>query len=293
MRIPVSCHECYWADFDAAKVRAAEAEARGESPAEPSPWASPTNPDHWYLADIEEDNAYVGKCRHGHTMKATLQAMRYELLYESGIVATLMGFHREAVSSIAAALERFFEFSIEVFTRRSGVDSPTTEDAWKQVRTQSERQLGAFLFLFLANVKRPFLSGKALGAYETWSSFRNGVIHQGRFPSTVETMNYARYVFDLVQDTRAILKSVDADAVEQIELRHFHRGHEAVRAKAGPPVPDRDGMYRGAGSAAMPMMLSTFNVDAPQDFDARLAESRANLGLWGFAERRQSPQTGG
>lgn len=50
--------------------------------------------------------------KNGHVVAFTLDTLRFELLFESGIVALLAGFRREAVSSIAAALERFYEFSI-------------------------------------------------------------------------------------------------------------------------------------------------------------------------------------
>lgn len=280
--------ECMWAEIDAEEAADAAAEARGE-PRPERPAGKPIAPDHWYLADIEEDNAYVEQCRNGHTMKMSLQNVRYELLYESGVVAMLVGFHREAVSSFAAALERFYEFAIEVFTLRLGVDQPTHDAAWKQVKKQSERQFGAFLFMFLVNFKRPFLAGKTWGAYEDSVKFRNEVIHQGRFPSPKEAIDYARYVFELIRNTRAALKELDADAVQKVELRHFQRGHEAIEAKAGPPKPGKDGRYRSAGSAAMPMMFSTLNKDEPIDFDSRLARSEENLWLWGFPTQAKRP----
>jgi hypothetical protein len=278
MRIPMSCFECVWADFEEQQAVAAAAEARGEQ----APKPRPINPDHVYLADIEEDNAYVVTCGSGHKMQATLQTLRYELLYESGIVATLVGFHREAVSSIAAALERFFEFSVEVFTNRSAIDAATHDDAWGHVARQSERQLGAFLFLFLVNVGRPFLSGKERARYENWSAFRNSVIHQGSFPTSEKTMEYARYVYDLIVETRGDLEQLDADSVRKIQLRHYMRGHEAVREKGGPPTQGKDGLYRHPGSAAMSMMLGEFDAATPRDFDARLAAARTRLQLWGF-----------
>lgn len=285
MRIPMSCWECTWAEIEAEQADDAAAIARGETMPERRA-GRPINPDHWYLADIEEDNAYVETCRNGHTMKTSVQNVRYELLFESGVVATLVGLHRESVSSIVASLERFYEFAIEVFTLRSGVDATTNDAAWKQVRSSSERQFGAFLFLFLVNFRRPFLTGKALGEYEEMSSFRNKVIHQGRFPSHEEAMNYARYVFEVIRDNYAALKELDAEAVRKVELRHFRLGHEAIEAKAGPPKPGKDGLYRSASSSPMPMMFSSVIKGEPTDFDSRLARSKENLWLWGFPPQK-------
>jgi len=208
MRIPIFCTDCTRAEFESDAAIDAAAEARGELP--PARRGRAQSPEHWYLADIEEDNAYVEECRHGHQMRMTLQAVRYELLFESGIVATLIGCHREAVSSIAAALERFFEFSIEVFTCHLKIERSQHDDAWKLVHKQTERQFGAFLFLFLAQTKAPFLCGTGRKSFEDWTSFRNRVIHQGHFPAGKKTMDYARYVFDLTQGTLATLKKLDA-----------------------------------------------------------------------------------
>lgn len=284
MRIPMSCIRCSMERLEAEDAEDAAAVARGETPPVRSPFTR-SKPEDWYLAEIEEDNAYVHECRNGHTIKASLQAVRYELLYESGVVAMFMGFQREAVSSLVAALERFYEFAIEVYTIRSKVDQGPHEAAWKQVRRQSERQLGAFLFLHLVNHGRPFLGGEGWSAYEKWVAFRNEVIHQGMFPSAKRTQEYARYVFELIRDARAAMQELDAEAVRKAELRHYVRSHAAVEAKAGPPKPDKNGRYWGPGNMAMGLMLTQMAVDEPTDFDARLESARKNIGRWGFPSR--------
>jgi hypothetical protein len=169
-----------------------------------------------------------------------------------------------------------------VFTSRAGIKHATHDAAWKQVKKMSERQFGAFLLLYLTNFKRPFLAGAALNAYERQMKFRNEVIHQGRFPSGKETKHYAKQVFELIRDTRQALKDLDAETVQEIEVRHLFRGHAAVKAKAGAPKADKDGLYRGAGTAAFPVMLNPMAKDAPGDFETRLAHSTENLWLWGF-----------
>jgi len=67
-----------------------------------------------YLLDLTADGVYLDKCREGHTIKLILRNVSYQVLFESGIMALLSGFHLQAVSSIATALERFFEFAIRV-----------------------------------------------------------------------------------------------------------------------------------------------------------------------------------
>jgi hypothetical protein len=57
-----------------------------------------------YLVDLSDDGAYFGECKFGHKIASVMQMPKYEVLYESGAVALLNGFHREAVSSFATAL---------------------------------------------------------------------------------------------------------------------------------------------------------------------------------------------
>ena len=112
--------------------------------------------------------------------------------------------------------------------------------------------------------------------------FRNDVIHAGYFPSQQQVLDFARWVYELIVETRATLIALDANAVDKVELRHYRLGHVAVLAKAGEPKKGKDGMYRSASSAALPMMLNTMVKGAPEDFDTRLAAAKENLGLWGF-----------
>lgn len=280
MRIPITCHKCMSDELNAKEAERKRAEAAGELVPDRPP-GRPLRKEDWHLVELEDDNAYVGTCHNGHTMKTSLQNVRFELLFESGIVAMLMGFNREAVADIIAALERFYEFSIEVFMQRAAIEPGQYDEAWKLMKL-SERQLGAFLMLYLEAFKRPFLIGKARTAFDEWTQFRNGVIHQGQFPSATKVQNYARYVYELIRDARRQLKALDPQAVQQVELRNIVRGHEAIEKKVGPPVPDKDGMYWGVSTAGFPMMLSTIVVGEPDDFDSRLANSKKNLSLWGF-----------
>lgn len=136
------------------------------------------------------------------------------------------------------------------------------------------------------NFKRPFLTGKDVGTYETRFGFRNEVIHQGRFPSAKEALDFARYVYETILNTRTLLKELDAEAVQKVQILHSFRGHRAVEAKAGPPVKGADGLYRGVGTSGYPMMLNTMVQGAPTDFDSRLAEAKENLWLWGFPPQK-------
>ena len=275
-------------ELKAEEAADAAAVSRGETPPERPP-GRPVKHEDWYLADIEEDNAYVEKSRNGHVMRMSLQNVRFELLYESGIVATLVGFHREAVSSIAAALERFYEFAVEVFAQRAGVEATVQEAAWSVIKKNSERQFGAFQYLYLVNFKNPFMTKKEAAAYEEQFGFRNKVIHAGYFPNHKEVLALARYVYNLIYDLRAKRVELDEAAVEQVSFRHWRRGSLALEAKAGGPWKTEDGLYVTPGGAVLPMMLGSVIRGGPKDFDGRLADAKDQIWLWGFSRDQLMP----
>ena len=80
---------------------------------------------------------------------------------------------------------------------------------------QSERQFGAFLFLYLVNEGTPFRTGKELATYDTKFGFRNKVIHAGYFPSRKEVLEFARYVYDLIVEVRDSIIKRDAETVRK------------------------------------------------------------------------------
>lgn len=55
------------------------------------------------------------------------------MLFEIALNAIVDGYQREAVSSFAASIERFYEFAIRVLTRTSQVPRDIIESAWKAV----------------------------------------------------------------------------------------------------------------------------------------------------------------
>jgi hypothetical protein len=82
----------------------------------------------------------VGDCKHGHHNVAALQHPKFEILFESGGQAFLDGYYREAVVSIATAIERFLEFYTRVVCAKRGLAVEALEASWKPMSQQSERQ---------------------------------------------------------------------------------------------------------------------------------------------------------
>ncbi len=124
-----------------------------------------------------DDGIYKMTCDNGHESTTFLQEQKFEILFDLGAMAFMDGYYREAVSSFAASLERFYEFCVEAILSSKNIDYEQYLKTWKMVAAQSERQTGAYYFLYLNEF------GEAPAAAEQKQvEFRNNVIHKGYIP---------------------------------------------------------------------------------------------------------------
>src|SRR4051794_31915548 len=119
MRLPISCMECFRVD------------------GHPSDLA--------ISVELRDDGLYTATCPKGHVTVTAVQEHKFEVLFDMGAMALMDGYTREAVSSIAASLERFFEYYMLVISLKYGLKYEQFRKAWNPISRLSERQLGAFL----------------------------------------------------------------------------------------------------------------------------------------------------
>ena len=135
-------------------------------------------------------------------------------------MAIIDGYYREAVSSFAAASERLYEFFIRVVMHHRGVSETDLDNTWDLVKKQSERQLGAFYFLFLEEAKRaPFTKKET----ECRSSFRNDVIHKGTIPSFEEVIKFGEGTFTHMNNIITMLKDNYPQSVQFVVSRRMSK----------------------------------------------------------------------
>lgn len=120
-----------------------------------------------------------------------------------GLHAIKDGYYREAVANFSSALERFYEFFIKTICISRKIELAKVDKAWSNVSSQSERQLGAFVFLHLLefNEKPNILSSNKEVPY------RNSVIHKGKIPTNKEAIWFGNVVLKLIQLTVKKLKT--------------------------------------------------------------------------------------
>lgn len=171
---------------------------------------------------INDSGRYLITCKNNHTSLTILQQEKFQILFAIGCYAINDGYYREAVSSFTSALERFYEFFIKAICISKNIDYEIIQKTWKNVSNQSERQLGAFIFLhlFVTEDKAKILDDKNV-------SFRNSVIHKGKIPSKDEAIKYGQAILDLIRPLIKLLIKDYRYATDILNMMH-------LKEKGGP-----------------------------------------------------------
>ena len=171
---------------------------------------------------------YEMVCLHDHRTTIVLQQQRFEILFDIGAFAILDGYYREAIVSFTSALERFYEFTIRALCLHSGIELEQIDALWKTISNQSERQLGAFIFLWASHLGStpPTLTNKKI-------SFRNKVIHQGKIPTYDEAFGYGELIYDMISGAIASMREFGLEtAIKQLQLEHIMTVQKTVKNQA-------------------------------------------------------------
>lgn len=173
------------------------------------------------FAAYRQDGIFDLRCPNGHRSMFVLQQHRYEVLFHLGCEALTDGYFREAISSFAAALERFYEYASRVLLYEStGSDVAFTSEVWPGIKKQSERQLGGYVMLWASKFKRaPKLLDEKLVA------LRNEVVHQGKLSTRDEAIKYGQAVLDLLVSNGNALAGEVANAKERVDVQGIRDRH--------------------------------------------------------------------
>jgi hypothetical protein len=158
--------------------------------------------------EFSHDDKLIAKCSRGHEAPIGVQEQDFEILFDLGCMAVLDGYSREAVTSIAVALERAYLFYVNCILAEAKLPQELQDSFLSQVSRQSERQLGAFLALFTLHEggPPPLLAKK-------WIEFRNDCVHKGIIPATSRVLEYAEAVLNVMDHLVGVLKSRHAEGL--------------------------------------------------------------------------------
>ena len=159
----------------------------------------------------KNDCVYEIECPKGHRFLANILYHEFQKLFEVAVNALADDYYREAVGSFAASYERSMELFIRIVMKANGTPDDELANAWKKISRQSERQLGAFIMLFVLEfgTQPPLLANAQI-------ELRNHVIHQGYFPTKEECLKYGRAVLDSIRQTIRVLSDSKKHQVELI-----------------------------------------------------------------------------
>ena len=156
-----------------------------------------------WIATIELDKwPYIEmKCDKGHRQRYMMSTELYELLFEQATRCLLDRYYREAIGTYNAALERFFEYAIEMMLTSKG-DIDFTQ-FWKSIDRQSERQLGAYYGLWASTFNE-----LPVTLDEKKVKLRNEIVHKGKLASRKEAEEFGQYVFNYITPNAAKINSL-------------------------------------------------------------------------------------
>ncbi len=166
--------------------------------------------------EIDDKFYFETTCENGHRTITLLQAEKFEMLFESGSMAMIDGYYREAISSIASSVERFHEFCLKVVSIHHNMDKDEFNNIWNNMKNQSERQLGAFYYMYLSEFK--IAPPKFI---EKNAAFRNSVIHKGYIPNRDEAYKYIEEAYKYIIDILKILKTQYGDSISKLTLMNL------------------------------------------------------------------------
>lgn len=183
----------------------------------------------WFVETIREDGLYTGKCPGGHNLLLATQTLRHEMLFEIALNAIEDSYYREAVSSFAASIERFHEFAVRVICHGRNIPQDQLDQAWRKVANQSERQLGAYIFLYLQEFGAlpEMLSNQMI-------ELRNDVVHKGLLPDKAQSLAFGSAAYEVIQHGVRQLRETHLEHVKDVLRQHMISVFSGMRSQQYP-----------------------------------------------------------
>ena len=157
----------------------------------------------------QNDSRYSINCPRGHEFQVEILNFQFEKFFETSIYSIVNGYYREAVGALAASYESFVRLFIEIVVSARKTDESSSQEAWKKIAKQSERQLGAYIYLHLIE-----FNSMPLLIPESKTALRNRVIHQGYFPDKDECLAYGRCILASIRNAKSKLHDSEALTIE-------------------------------------------------------------------------------
>lgn len=221
-----------------------------------------------FYIELTDAGCISATCSNGHDIMSSIQNFDFDLLFDLAGMALLDGYSREAVGTFATAVERARETYVRCNFHPDHKPNPLFETTWKEVRRQSERQLGAFLFTWLANEK-----SEARSFSQREVELRNNCVHYGTIPTFQEALAFGQSALEMIEAIHTALTSEDPEKLGREVFRRTMRGRAGESLKAG----------RQVSTQCLPTMIAPWNAgrDPIRSLSDRLPElAKYRQWLW-------------
>lgn len=227
-------------------------------------------------AEMNNDGLFKLDCANGHSSLTILQIEKFEALFDIGVDSLINGYKTEAVASFSTSLERFYEWFIRVILTKNNIDYDLIDESWKPLANASERQLGAFLLIFLNEFNEC-----APKVDTNQSGFRNKVLHKGYLPSYEEAFDYGSYVLTYI---RTVLNRMGDHSKDYYQVPFLNKIKELAKnhtelQRTTMVMPTVIGLLNNSNNSSMNEAIrhiksrgtmNEFMKNLPSDFSANL-----------------------
>ena len=175
--------------------------------------------------ELDDNGSIHVQCDKGHIGIVLFNKRRHQVLVQSAARAFLDGYTNEVVAVMSTALERAYEFYIRVSCRAKAIPQKSIADAWRNVASQSERQYGAFQFLYLSDHHVHFQLDPII------PEIRNKVVHKGKIVRETEALNFAEAVYKTINEIEQCMQ--DKFRAQVKEESEYELKEQETRIPAG------------------------------------------------------------
>ena len=149
-----------------------------------------------FLAELEGEGVHRVTCENGHQFVHTLSNARFEILFEMALLALIDGYTREAVATLAAAVEEFYRLLIKVVLAERNMyedkKSMSLEDSGNLLVCRSVSSEHSASYIFLRREKRHHFRIKSLLSFETGSFMEGQYLNSMRLVDMViESLSFS------------------------------------------------------------------------------------------------------
>ncbi|WP_122388859.1 hypothetical protein [Pseudomonas syringae group genomosp. 3] len=199
MQIYLTCPDCL------------DEQARHEKSSEPPDYEGTQKRLTPYPVQLTNEVSYEVKCVFGHSSAVLINIPKHEILFEIGVHSVIDGYYREAITSFAASLERFYEFASRAIALNYQLPDKEENSCWKEISVQSERQLGAYIYLYAIHFKaRPRI------LTPSQVQLRNSSVHKGHIPTRDEAVSFGEEVLLIISEAALKIGQTISDSAHKV-----------------------------------------------------------------------------